>query len=218
LVALLCIASVALAVPEKPQWPPIFNVKFGVYALAGMGGANPALINVSSNFWYDWTRIATLIEYPVQCIPIGGELYKRPCNLLFNTNGTFLIAPQSGIPCCLAFPGVGPIPPDFLKAFNYSGLPMMLGYDIHGELHETELWTTLEGFFYWTDKKTGTDIQLIDGGSIAWNFEPKLSADPQPRDVYQQPDHCPPCPNSFAALLRDPMITLTRHHFESLQV
>lgn len=92
------------------------------------------------------------------------------CNLLFNPNGTYLIATKIGV-CCLLFPGVGTVPPDFLAGFNSSEF-VMPASDIYGVPHATNFWTTDEGFYYWTDVHTFQDIQLVDGGFIMWNFVP----------------------------------------------
>ena len=74
-VLMLAVTTACLASqppPPKPLWPRNFDAAFG---LTTSNGANQ-----SSHFYYDWDIQATLIAYPVMCLP---GLATTPCNLLF---------------------------------------------------------------------------------------------------------------------------------------
>ncbi|ELR19555.1 uncharacterized protein ACA1_270300 [Acanthamoeba castellanii str. Neff] len=222
-VVLLAIAASSSAVPRKPVWPRQFDVQFGLSVVESP--LNGPIVNVTSHFYYDFNVQASLVTYPELCLPglIPGDGWKKGCNLLFNPKGTYLFAPHAGVDCCLLFPGVGTVPPDFLRGFNASGFVVPTP-DLYGVLHNSDFWVTNEGFFYWTDAKTGGDVALVDGGSVVWNFYPHLRVAPQPSALFAVPSNCAvSCPGSFLAHARkhaggrvDPMVSLALHHHRLL--
>ena len=90
--------------------------------------------------------------------------------------------------CCLQFPGVGSIPPDFLTPFNFTGVTSAPDYA--GTMHSVNSWDGGSGFKYWTDVTSREDIQFQEGfGLIQWNFGPMNDA-PQPASLFVVPDNC----------------------------
>jgi hypothetical protein len=109
----------------------------------------------------------------------------------------------------LWIPGVGTVPPNFLRGFNYSGLTQ-LAFDLAGVPHYTNLWVGESGFQYWTDLTTSSDIQFVDGGNVLWNFAPQLNVVPQDPSLFKVPSNAPNCP--FQTVARDPLMTLAILH------
>jgi len=152
----------AEAVPNKPLWAEEFDAPFG---LTNIKTPIP-VVNSSSYFYYQWTDLqATRIDYYDHCIPILDDGVNYPCTLIFNPNGTYLSQPALGASCCFLFPGVGSVPPDFLKAFVYDS--EQPAPDYYGNYHDSYYWTA-PGFAYWTDQNTGADIFFSDGGINFW--------------------------------------------------
>lgn len=56
------------AQPQKPVWPNQFDAAFGLN-IPEVNNSNPAIINSSSHFYYNWDIQATLIDYPESCLP-----------------------------------------------------------------------------------------------------------------------------------------------------
>jgi len=167
--------------PTKPSWPLQFDAPFGL--------TTPLYKNQSSHFYYNWDINATLISYPTECLP---GVSTSPCNLLFVPAGTYLILnPQdaSKATCCLKFPGVGSVPPDFLRTFNFTGVQNVL--NMYGQSVPTNSWDAGGGFKYWTDLVTGEDIQFQEGGKSQWNFGASRAA-PQPSSIFAVPSFCKP--------------------------
>jgi len=185
-------STLAAADPNKPVWPPAFDCPFGLNVVPT--NTSPPIINQLAHFYYQWTNLkASLVDYPQGCLPFffpGAN--KFPCKLYFLPNGTYLSLPKGGpIDCCLVFPGVGSIPPDFLTPFNYSGY-QTLAMDGSGVTHMTDFWVAVDGFQYWTDSTTGFDIQFADAGLLLWNFG-DFNVQTQPSSLFELPK--PSCNN-----------------------
>jgi len=149
--------------PVKPTWPDQFNSSFGLNI------PEAGVTNATSYFYSNWQVKAQLIDYREACLDINIPARKQACKIWFlPTGGCYLSVPAQSI-CCLWFPGIGAIPPDFLATFNYSGT-IQPALDQWGATHQTYLWEG-SGFKYWTDVKTGDDIAFLDGdGKTYWNF------------------------------------------------
>jgi len=214
-VALLVVAAThANAQGGRPVWPRMFDVAFGVSTLANITDNNPPLVNKTAHFYYNWNLKAQRIDYPDACIPIfPGEVWKAGCTLQFNPVGMYIIAPDLGITCCLALPGITTIPPNFLAPFDASTF-LIPTPDIWGVLHNSNFWTTDAGFFYWTDTVTGQDIQFVDGDVLTWNFVPTFHTVSQPASLFKLPAGCASsCGSGIAkSALRDPIVRLARLH------
>jgi len=212
----LCLVCVVICQP-KPIWPQMFDVVFGVSAVNNITANNPSMVNGTSHFYYNWAQYrAQRIDYPAGCIPLFGGAWKAPCSLVFNNNGTYLFAPALGISCCLLLPGIGAIPPNFLAPFNASGFVIPMP-DYVGVLHETNFWTTNEGFYYWTDANSGQDIFFTDGSVINWAFVPQFSFTSQSASLYQIPSTCAASCGGTASSPRfhssEPLIGLSALHY-----
>lgn len=168
-------------IPTKPIWPLEFSYTFGLFSVA----SNSPIINETSQFYYNWDQYKSqLIVYPNQCLPFitNGDQY--PCNILFNSIGTYLIQPLTSNPCCLMFPGVGATPPNFLAGFNYNGTA--IGTDYYGNRIPSNYWFGL-GFGYWTDINTGNDIMLTDGSpTTIWTIS-KFNVSKQDKSIFTLP-------------------------------
>lgn len=179
--------------PSKPEWPWEFDAPFG------FNDVHRGFVNETSHFYYSWPLRSTKITYPAKCpgfVPyvINGT---QPCNFIFNLVGTFLIAPQAGITCCLYLPNIGPVPPAFLKPFNFSAVDWALDY--YGNNHTTDYWKAYSSageFAYWTGATSGNDIQFQDGTpTTMWNWGP-LNTRHQNWQLFELPGPCAPrCPN-----------------------
>jgi hypothetical protein len=107
---------------------------------------------------------------------------------------------------CLWIPGVGTVPPDFLRGFNYSGYSQ-LAFDNFGVPHYTYFWAADDGFQYWTDVSTGADIQFQDGGNALWNFA-QMNVRSQDPSMFELPPNLPKCPFSPTLAESNPFICL----------
>lgn len=163
----VAVALVALALansataPPKPVWADSWDAPFGLNV-----NVPPYKVhNESSHYYYAWNlNRSSLITYPLGCLPMFTQ---KPCNLLFNDVGVTLIVPDE--PCCVLFPGVGTIPPDFLKAFTWNGTEH--APNMYGNLIQSNFWRSEAGFLYWTSVKTGIDVRVRDGPeSVFWNY------------------------------------------------
>eukprot|EP01121_Diplochlamys_sp_Union-15-3_P014514 TRINITY_DN462_c0_g1_i1.p1 TRINITY_DN462_c0_g1~~TRINITY_DN462_c0_g1_i1.p1 ORF type:complete len:251 (-),score=43.91 TRINITY_DN462_c0_g1_i1:78-791(-) len=211
--------TVKAAAPQKPVWPPQFDVVFGLNAPAGANNSHPAVVNATSHFYYDWTyEQSTLITYDEHCIP-GVFPYSQDirCHLYFNSKGIYVYFPALYI-CCLAFPGIGSVPPTFLQGFNYSGYDQIV-FDYYGTPTVTNYWIGGDGFQYWTAlDQFGSDIQFDDGGLLLWNFAP-LNVVPQNSSLFKLPEllcelHCPLSGEkriNKEALLKDPFVKMAHY-------
>jgi len=188
---ILCLSVLALGQPDpdKPTWPNTFNSTFGLNVNSS------GIVNETSYFYSDWTVKAQLITYPTRCIPFNTAAANQACQIWFLPAGATISIPAQKI-CCLWFPGVGAVPPNFLAPFNYSGQIENVP-DMYGKLHATYVWEG-SGFLYWTDVKTGDDIQFRDGpGDTFWNFA-NLIPGKQPASLWQLPANCTSaCPSSI---------------------
>jgi len=212
-VACLSVSSLttaAAADPPKPVWPIQFDVTFGLNSPAGDSLPSP-IVNASSHFYYNWDLKASLITYE-SCLPgVFQDSQKYPCNITFNDIGTFLFVPDAGIDCCLWFPGVGSVPPQFLQGFNYSGFDQIV-FDYTGVPIMTHYWVAqpLGGFQYWTDASNGHDIEFCDGGNVLWNFQPPFNVVNQNSSLFDIPPHCSILPCDFQeGHSIDPMMKLS---------
>jgi len=195
-------------------------------------GVSPPTVNVTSYFYYNYDQLQTqVISYPEQCIPLYGDAYKYPCSLYFNPNGIYLAQPMYlNVQCCLLFPGVGAVPPNFLAAFTYNGTA--IAQDYYNDTYECNYWVGDGGFAYWTDVKQGHDIYFQDGPTgTYWSWgrftvapqDPIFFALPGSAEECNQP--CPPLPPSDQAdpskikdvlMAADPMIKLAFLHAQTL--
>jgi len=203
----IVISSAFSAPPPKPVWPTQFDCLFGLSIEPNVSALSPAIVNSTAHFYYSYP-LAQLIQYPNTCIPglLPGHDWTQGCSLLFNSNGTYIYNKDI---CCLVFPGVGVVPPDFLAGFNYSGF-VLPAADRFGVLHSSVMWTTpMEegGFFYWTDAHNGDDVAFVDGDVIMWNFD-QFNVRPQPSSLFKLPSDClSTCPT--APDTEDPMVRLS---------
>eukprot|EP01102_Stenamoeba_stenopodia_P013789 TRINITY_DN451_c0_g1_i1.p1 TRINITY_DN451_c0_g1~~TRINITY_DN451_c0_g1_i1.p1 ORF type:complete len:249 (+),score=60.88 TRINITY_DN451_c0_g1_i1:53-799(+) len=206
--ASLCLLGQALKAPPtppKPVWPLEFDVTFGL--------TDPLvtnMVNVTSHFYYNFNIFSSLIDYQEQCIPtpIPATSTQYPCSILFNNVGTYFIQSQTNL-CCLFFADVGPVPPNFLKGFNYTS-NNQTAKDYFGNVHDVNYWTGPGGFGYWTDITTGHDVQFLDGGGseVYWNFAP-FNVASQQNSTFALPegqDCSSPCPSSGNFEIRDPYL------------
>jgi len=152
--------------PQKPTWPSQFVVPFGLN--------DPLLFirNSSAKFYYNWDQVQSqLLDYETHCFPLAHlDAVFHPCKLFFNPKGIFLSLPADKIDCCLFVDGVGAVPPNFLRGFNYSQKNETVP-DMYGKQHNCYLWDGEDDFKYWTDADKGIDVQFQDGPSgVKWNF------------------------------------------------
>lgn len=188
LVAVALAAVTANTTPNKPEWANQWDAPFGLTVKIPK---LPQYHNKSSYFRYNWDIKTSKIFYPEGCLP---QITEKPCNLTFVPKGCYLSAPKLlapfGTTCCLLFPGIGSIPPNFLAPFNYNGTETVP--DQAGDMHDTYRWRSEAGFQYWTDKTTGLDIQFKDGPSpVYWNYGP-LHFRNQTNSVFDLPNNCLP--------------------------
>ena len=157
LIAVVALVAIAQQpVPSKPEWPNQWDSPFGL----NIHNLLYKITNRSSHFYYNWDIKATRIAYPNGCIPY---LTEKPCDLIFNPVGVYMLSPKDDKPCCLLLKNIGSVPPDFLKPFTYANqatVPNQYGDEI-----VTNHWEGPEGFEYWTAASNGIDIQFI-----YWNF------------------------------------------------
>jgi hypothetical protein len=175
--------------PSKPQWADVFDAPFGL----NVKSSNYS--NVTSHFYYDWTyQQSSLITYPDKCLP--GITTLTPCNLVFNNVGCYLFTPKDPVfpfkpenqQCCLLFPGVGSLPPNFLAPFNFSTVEVV--QDMYGKNHTCDKWHNF-GFAYWTSVATGNDIQVRDGpGDTFWNYGTLNFPNSYPESLFYIPPDC----------------------------
>lgn len=189
----LCFTVLPIAqaqTPTKPVWPDQFIATFGLNV------NDSGIKNESSTFYSNWQIKAQLIDYPTQCIAFNDAATKQACKIWFLPAGAYIQIPEQNI-CCLWFPGVGAVPPDFLAPFNYSGVIENVP-DQYGALHSCYRWDG-DGFAYWTEVKTGFDIQFRDGpGDTFWNFGTLTDA-PQAPSIFALPSGCGgSCPSSIS--------------------
>jgi len=152
------------------------------------------MINITSHYYYNYDQLqASLIDYPYSCLPgLFTDSEKVPCKLFFNKVGVYYSSARMAP--CLWIPDVGTIPPDFLAGFDFTY--KSVAFDIYGVPHYTDFWVGSDGqeevFQYWTDSNTGFDIQLVDGGSIIWNFA-EFHVAPQNAKIFDVPKNAPVC-------------------------
>jgi len=203
--------------PVKPVWPDEFTALFGLNVPAT--NDTPAIINRTGQFYYNWDQVqSTLVVYQAGCLPgIFPYSYDLPCSFYFNKVGFYMYLPNEYI-CCLAFPGVGSIPPAFLEEFNYTGFDN-IAMSMSGEAYFTHFWANSpSGFQYWTNSmdKFGADIQFQDGGILLWNWGPLNVTSVNP-NIFELPEfYCNvSCPGSLMDSLnidRLPMFKLAAHY------
>lgn len=158
----ICLVVVFAQAPKKPVWPLEFDVPFY------MSNPTPLIVNSSSHLYYNWNLEAQVIDYKENCLPMKNpQAYLHPCKLYFVPAGIYLSQPALGVECCELVPGVGSIPPEFLKAFNFTRVET--AYDMHGKAHTCNRWDADGGFTYWTETGTGLDIAMNDGDTH-WAF------------------------------------------------
>merc|ERR1712065_109047 len=97
-IAVVLVASLAAATPEKPVWPNEFSYPFG------LNSGVPYFTNASSEFYYNWDYDggAQMINYHTHCLPLvhwNAAFY--PCQLWFNNElGIVYSSPQAQEDCC----------------------------------------------------------------------------------------------------------------------
>jgi len=185
-IALLCFASTCVAV-SKPTWPPSFDSTFGITFFGDPHGSWAPVVNSTCHMYYSWPKLkATRLDYN-NCLPLFAGATLSFCSLIFNPTGTYF-ANEDQSTCCLLFPGVGSVPPNFLAPFNDSGITQ-LAIDYYGLPHTTNLWLGEDNFQYWTDSTTGDDVQFVDAGSAVWWFAP-FNVAPQPNTLFSLGSQC----------------------------
>lgn len=128
------------------------------------------------------------ISYPHRCLPFfAGATEAGGCDIYFNANGTYFSQPQQGaaLGCCLMFPQIGAVPPQFLQGFTYNG--SATAPDFYGVEQQTYYWTGPGGFAYWTLIPGGHDIFFNDGngfGYWAWGL---FNVTKQPAELFELP-------------------------------
>jgi len=178
--------------PQKPIWPIQFSVMFGMYY--------KSIQNSTSMLYYDFDIQAQMIDYQLNCIPgMAPNSDQYPCKIYFNSTGVFLSQPANDITCCLAFPGVGTVPPNFLGNFTYKNLEN--ADDYYGNSHKCDHWTGPDFFGYWTDATSMIDIQFKDGPTgVFWQFAP-FNVGSQDPSLFVTPEPCqatcPPAADSL---------------------
>jgi len=228
LLAVVCILAYIIGSlsqnPDKPVWPNEFDIPFGLNVPEGANDSYPAIINATSHFYYNWDyNESSLIVYDVHCLPgIFPLSYDFRCHLYFNTQGAYIYFPAIAM-CCLAFPGISSLPPDFLRGFNYSGYDQ-IAFNYYGVPFLTNYWIGGGGFMYWTAlNKFGSDIALDDGGGLLWNFG-EMNVTSQSQSMFDLPHSycnlkCPTESIDITAMMQDPMLKLSsvRADFEKQQ-
>eukprot|EP01095_Lingulamoeba_sp_RSL-Kostka_P004376 TRINITY_DN1554_c1_g1_i1.p1 TRINITY_DN1554_c1_g1~~TRINITY_DN1554_c1_g1_i1.p1 ORF type:complete len:251 (+),score=69.09 TRINITY_DN1554_c1_g1_i1:81-755(+) len=168
--------------PQKPVWPIQFSAPFGLYE----SNILIRIKNASSTFYYNWEVESQLIDYTEHCFPfaaIGAR--KHPCKMFFNPKGIFLQSPDLDINCCTMFPGVGGVPPNFLRGFNYSSIET--ADDYYGDTHTCNYWVGIDGFAYWTDEQNGHDVKFKDGNTgVTWQWG-SFQVGPQDPSMFDLP-------------------------------
>jgi len=206
-VAFLTIACVSSASPVKPTWPDQFLVPFGLNDLLTR--------NSSAVMYYNWDEVQSqLLDYKEHCFPlIRWDANSHPCKMFFNPKGIYASFPTLKIPCCLYVEGVGAVPPTFLQGFTYSGHNDTVP-DLFGKQHSTYRWTGDDDFKYWTDTKTGDDVQFQDGPTgVKWNFG-DFVVKPQSPSIFDLP--AGDCSKTCDILANFPKISHARVPFMSL--
>jgi len=183
------------ATPERPVWPDEFKLPFGLN--------DPLLFvkNSSAVMYYNWDQVQSqLLDYSQSCFPlVRWNARSHPCKMYFNPKGIFVSFPTLNITCCSYVPGVGAVPPDFLRGFNYSGHIESVP-DQHGIKHNTYRWDGADDFKYWTDANNGDDVQFQDGPTgVKWNFG-DMVVEAQATSIFDLPaGDCSQDCNFFAA-------------------
>ena len=168
---------------------------------------------------YNWDLKATRIDYQEHCLPLvhpGIDQY--PCSLYFTESlGIVFSSPQAGQDCCLAIPGIGAVPPNFLAPFNYTG--SVDAYNMYGDVVACDAWVGPDAFGYRTAVADGADIVFKDGDSgVTWAVGDFEVTD-QASSLFDLPsggDCSKPCTFSQSAgpspVLADPMVHLALLH------
>jgi len=215
--SVVCVSSFEKREPEKPVWPIQFDAPFGM----STPKANPPIVNTSSHFYYNWDIKASTIVYHERCLPgLWPDSDKSGCTIWFLPAGVYIGQEAVHLDCCLLIPGVGSVPPEFLKNFKYDSI--QLAEDYYGVNHTTYYWTGIDGFAYWTDAQTKADIKFKDGETgIFWNFG-ELEDRPQDNKWFTLPRQCGACHSlspkqAVLSLSVDPMIRLSLLHQASLK-
>jgi len=181
-VAVFSIACISAASPTKPTWPDQFSSPFG------LNDPLAFLKNESAVMYYNWDEVKSqLLDYKEHCFPlVRWNAAAHPCKMYFNPTGIYVSFPSLGIPCCQYVDGVGAVPPTFLQGFTYSGHNETVP-DMYGKSHNSYRWDGEEDFKYWTDIKTGDDVQFQDGPTgVKWNFG-EFSVTPQSKTIFVLP-------------------------------
>ena len=217
-VAIVCwvvIEETVAADPVKPVWPLQFDTVFGLNCKT----CKPAIQNETSHFYYDWKLQSQVIDYPTTCLPgLVSDSQQYPCTMWFNPDGIYFQQLAQKIGCCSLFPGVGAVPPNFLRGFHYSNVENATDY--YGASHACNHWTSGITFFgYWTQLHTGDDIQFKDGPSgVFWNFAP-FNVAPQNPSIFDLPTNqgnCSQLCTDFPGFQIDPVCCFFFFHsFES---
>jgi len=189
--------------PSKPVWPEEFDCPFGLYSIYH------DLKNVSSHLYYNYDQAgAQLIKYQGHCFPFATwDAYEYSCSLYFVSSGIYLSQPQNNLPCCLFYPDVGPLPPNFLRGFNWTGTEQAADY--YGTIHNCNYWEGPDYFGYWTDVTTGFDVRFRDAFvGVTWQIGP-FNVAPQNVSMFNLPaGNCSTkCPGILARnIIQDPLV------------
>ncbi len=54
---------------NRPTWPEVFDVPFGLSVEGNVSGGNAPIVNCSSHFYYNFNLKAQLITYATACLP-----------------------------------------------------------------------------------------------------------------------------------------------------
>jgi len=203
LFVLASVVACVFCVPNKPLWPLEFDAPFGVNVPA-IPEVNPTpIVNGSSHFYFEYKSMqASLITYLDGCLPgIYTNSQLDPCNITFLPEGIFFTS--TTVATCMWFPGVGPVPPNFLMGFNYSGYDQV-NLDQYTVAHFTHFWAGAGGFQYWTESSTGLDIAFTDGGAVLWNYG-TLNAEPQDLSLFDVPKTYSDCSFDSGLLKKSPV-------------
>jgi len=123
-----------------PIWPREFSAPFGLHATV------PSIGNASSMFYYKFEEQGTqaqLVDYSTRCFPFasGRNFFQsKPCKLLFRPEAIYLMQPALGVDCCTFVSDVGPVPPNFLRAYTYQHTNESAP-DLYGNQVQCDKWT-----------------------------------------------------------------------------